>query len=92
MKGDEVCDRQEGLFRELSLMENGPLAELEKSTTERKRRLAKAREKLDTLMLDLTATRLEMERRDAATASSRDGLESLRKRVVEVFSWCGWQS
>lgn len=76
--------RKNKLLRELSSLENGPIADLEKANTERKHLLAKAGMVLEKLVATATANRLEMKRRDEAAAGSKDTLEATRKRVIQV--------
>lgn len=76
--------KREKLLRQLSSLENGPIADLEKANAERKQLLRKASLVLDKLVSTATATRLEMKRRDEAAAESKDILEATRKRVTQV--------
>lgn len=91
--GEEGFHKRYELLRELGALEGGPLPELEKSVSERRHLLAQANQLLDKLVSDLGATRLELERRDGAVASSQSGLNILQERIVEVsglhVSCCG---
>ena len=71
-------------MRQLSSLENGPLADLEKANTERKHSLAKASLVLDKLVSTATATQLEMKRRDEAAAEAQDILQATRERATQV--------
>lgn len=89
-KDEAGFGRREKLLRQLSSLENGPLAELEKANTERKHLLEKATIVLDKLVSTAAATRLEMERRDQAAAGSKDILEATRERVTQVRRGSGF--
>ena len=65
-------------------MEDGPLSELEKSVAERTHLLAQSGRLLDKLVADLSAARLELERRDATAAASQDEQRALQERIKEV--------
>lgn len=76
--------RREKLLRQLSSLENGPLADLKKTNTERMHLLAKASVVLDKLVSTATAAQLEMKRSDETAAEAKDILEASRERVTQV--------
>lgn len=83
-EGIDASNARQSLLRELNSMENGPLAELEKSATERKRTSVEASLTLQKNEASATEARLELERRDAATRTSKDELSAIQQRTVKV--------